>query len=260
MKILFSPVGSRDPISHNHDGSMLHVCRKYKPDYVYLYLSEEMKEYQSKDGRYTKAIDLINDKYKSNIKYKTVDGSNIEDVYRFDVYFDEFQEIFDEIIEKYPNAEILLNTSSGTPGMKSALQIIASLDEKGIYKPIQVESPLKRCDKGNRHMVEYDLEKEQTGNLDNSDEYVDRVKESPKINFISKIKKDILKKQVENYNYYAAFEIAKEIDDLSEELLSAIKEAKEKLSTDKTEFIELFKEKVDMSELEEINKKINILL
>ena len=39
---LFSPVGNTDPIKYFHDGSMLHICRKYKPDIVYLYLSREM--------------------------------------------------------------------------------------------------------------------------------------------------------------------------------------------------------------------------
>ena len=36
-RILFSPVGGTDPIRNCHDGSMLHICRHYKPDIVYLY-------------------------------------------------------------------------------------------------------------------------------------------------------------------------------------------------------------------------------
>ena len=38
--ILFTPVGGTDPISLNnyHDGSILHICRFYKPDKVILYL------------------------------------------------------------------------------------------------------------------------------------------------------------------------------------------------------------------------------
>lgn len=39
---LFSPVGNTDPIKYFDDGSMLHICRKYKPDIMYLYLSREM--------------------------------------------------------------------------------------------------------------------------------------------------------------------------------------------------------------------------
>ena len=42
--ILFTPVGGTDPISLNnyHDGSILHICRFYKPDKVILYMSKEM--------------------------------------------------------------------------------------------------------------------------------------------------------------------------------------------------------------------------
>ena len=42
--ILFSPVGGTDPISLTNccDGSMLHICRHYKPDKVMLYMSKEM--------------------------------------------------------------------------------------------------------------------------------------------------------------------------------------------------------------------------
>lgn len=43
-KYLFSPVGNTDPIKYFHDGSLLHICRHYQPDVVYLYLSKEMIE------------------------------------------------------------------------------------------------------------------------------------------------------------------------------------------------------------------------
>ena len=49
-KILFSPVGGTDPISNYHDGALLHICRFYKPDTVYLYLSGEIVEYHNKDN------------------------------------------------------------------------------------------------------------------------------------------------------------------------------------------------------------------
>ena len=50
--ILFTPVGGTDPISLNnyHDGSILHICRFYKPDKVILYMSKEMLDFQEKTG------------------------------------------------------------------------------------------------------------------------------------------------------------------------------------------------------------------
>ena len=49
-KILFSPIGGSDPIRNFRDGSMLHICRYYKPDKVILYMSREMLENQEKNG------------------------------------------------------------------------------------------------------------------------------------------------------------------------------------------------------------------
>jgi hypothetical protein len=50
--VLFSAIGGTDPISNFRDGSMLHICRVYKPESVYLYLSKEMCEFHDKDDRY----------------------------------------------------------------------------------------------------------------------------------------------------------------------------------------------------------------
>lgn len=60
-KILFSPVGGTDPISENNyrDGSMLHICRHYKPDKVILYLSKEMAEKHHKYNPYGYCIEKL---------------------------------------------------------------------------------------------------------------------------------------------------------------------------------------------------------
>ena len=52
--ILFSPVGGTDPISSSNlrDGSLLHICRWYKPDKVYLYMSKEILALHEKGNRY----------------------------------------------------------------------------------------------------------------------------------------------------------------------------------------------------------------
>ena len=43
-RYLFSPVGNTDPIKYFSDGSMLHICRVYQPDIVYLYMSQEINQ------------------------------------------------------------------------------------------------------------------------------------------------------------------------------------------------------------------------
>ena len=59
--ILFSAVGTTDPISNGYDGSILHICRKYLPEKVVLYLSKEMLELHRKDDRYRFSIKKLAD-------------------------------------------------------------------------------------------------------------------------------------------------------------------------------------------------------
>ena len=61
-RILFSPIGGTDPIKYQRDGSLLHICRVYQPDEIYLYLSKEMLSRSEKDDRYCKTIELLGEK------------------------------------------------------------------------------------------------------------------------------------------------------------------------------------------------------
>ena len=60
--ILFSPVGTHDPIGISKDktkiseGSMLHIIRHYKPEIVYLYVAKEVNK---TDNRYKRAIENL---------------------------------------------------------------------------------------------------------------------------------------------------------------------------------------------------------
>ena len=40
MKILISAVGDTDPIRNYHDGALLHIARKYRPDKIVLVFSD----------------------------------------------------------------------------------------------------------------------------------------------------------------------------------------------------------------------------
>ena len=42
MKILYSAIGTTDPIRGCYDGAMLHIIRHYKPDMAVLFISKEM--------------------------------------------------------------------------------------------------------------------------------------------------------------------------------------------------------------------------
>ena len=276
MKILFSPIGNTDPMSVKknkdtkeiekaNDGSMIHICRKYKPDKVYMYFSAEIKEDEEKDNRHTKSIDLIGKKLGKKIDYEIINGDKVDDVHRFDPYYTEFDKELKEIAEKNPMAEIILNTSSGTPGMKAALQVIAAFDETGRYKAVQVASPE---DSRKKDETKRKIDEEWEKNEDNLEDYKDRSEESSHSNLITKFKKEMIKKHIETYDYHAAFEIAKDIkknlkekNDLPEYILSdkamyAIEGAKERLALNYNKYVELFI-KSDVDE-KEFNLKKNV--
>ena len=40
MKILISAVGDTDPIRNFHDGALVHIARKYRPDKIIIVFSE----------------------------------------------------------------------------------------------------------------------------------------------------------------------------------------------------------------------------
>lgn len=130
MKILFSPIGNTDPISDSnfYDGAMLHICRHYDIDKVYMYMSKKIYEKEEADQRFTIFVEKLSEKKGKEIEYE-VWNSDIEEVYEFDKFIDEFREKIEEIMKEHPDAELYLNASSGTPGMKSAIIILGNFGE-----------------------------------------------------------------------------------------------------------------------------------
>ena len=77
MRILFSPVGGSDPIKRMLDGPMLHCCRVYKPDIVYLYFTQNMLEYENKDQRYTWALEKLGEKLNHKFEIIKIEREHI---------------------------------------------------------------------------------------------------------------------------------------------------------------------------------------
>ena len=93
MKVLFSPVGTTDPIRKHRDGSMLHICRYYQPDKVYLYLSKEMQEYEKKDHRFTYCLHQLEKQQCRHIEINLIERENLENVQDFNTFYLEFRPI-----------------------------------------------------------------------------------------------------------------------------------------------------------------------
>ena len=121
MKIVISTVGDTDPIRAFHDGSLLHIVRKYRPDKVIILHSERTVE---RNDRITQAIQSISEDYHPEIFPHPSVFPNSE-VFLFDVMYDQIW----KILQVYLNTgdEFILNLSSGTPQMKAALFIQIAL-------------------------------------------------------------------------------------------------------------------------------------
>ena len=198
-----------DPISQNtlYEGSLLNICRFYEPDKIYLYMSKEVMELHKKDDRYVKCLNRVYKYLKKDFEYEIIDRSGLEEVQVFDFFYKEYRDILYKIHEKNPHAEILLNVSSGTPAMKSALFVLCALFNFSMT-PIQVSSPQKRS---NTRPEENTLE-DFLGIIDEimtvPEVYGDRTEIALKENLNFELSKDIIKNHMRKYNYSAAFEVA----------------------------------------------------
>ena len=207
-KILFSPIGGTDPITKEHDGSMLHIVRHYNPDKIYLFLSKEMSECEMQDHRYTKALELLGEHQGRIYDYEVIDRPDLVDVQDYNVFYDIFGKILKEIQDQMVKDDILLvNIASGTPAMKSALGVLAALAEYS-FIPIQVSTPIKAI---NKNIKTYDLIEQWKNNKDNDDNTDNRCVAKKVTNLLELLKKDMIKKHIQVYDYVAALQIANDM-------------------------------------------------
>lgn len=212
-KYLFSPIGNTDPIKYLYDGSMLHICRYYEPDVVYLYLSKEMAENHKKDNRYVETLNLLGDFLNHKFEVHIIENPDMVEVQQYDVFYDEFRKIISEIEEqKEKEDQLLVNMASGTPGMKSALLIMATLAEYR-FLPIQVSTPQKKSNLEHEERDEYDVKANWELNEDNEESAENRCQEVKCLNLMRLLKIDMIKKHLLSYDYHAALAVGKEIKD-----------------------------------------------
>ncbi|MBQ9542713.1 hypothetical protein [Ruminococcus sp.] len=222
MKILFSPVGMTDPIRYFKDGALLNICRNHRPDKVYLYMSKEVLKFHDKDDRYRYCLERLGELLGHKFEIELIKRPELEDVQLFDAFLTDFRNELANIHAQYTDAEILLNVSSGTPAMKSSLQIL-SLTMNFHCLPVQVSTPQKSSNP--RIDEEKDLTPEEHWELNESnDAEDDRCIASPAENLLEEFEKQSVKKLINSYDYAAAYAIAKDSEMFSDkfkELLSA---------------------------------------
>ncbi len=207
-RILFSPVGGTDPISSTnmHDGSLLHICRYYRPDVVYLYLSGEILENEKKDDRYMYCLRKLDALQNREPEYVRIERPKLTSVQEFDFFYREFRTIMQSIeASMEPGDELLLNVSSGTPAMKSGLLVLKTIGEFPC-KAIQVLTPDLKMN--NHDHRSYDVETLWEMNCELEAEGVNRCCEvsCPTLSVIKQ--EGAIKELVHRYDYSGALTIA----------------------------------------------------
>lgn len=210
--VLFSPVGTHDPVGvpdedgKASEGSMLHIIRHYKPEIVYLYITKEL---DYKDNRYKKAIKKFHPSCEVIEKFSELDE---DDANNYDAFINDFKKYIKEIYDKYNKKgyEILLNIASGTPQMKSNL-ILEVITNNIKLIPVQVDTPTKK--KNFKDKFEFSA-------LDNIDAVKEEKRNRCKEPGILSFKRAKIQSQIEslikNYEYSAAYNLYKDIDDISD--------------------------------------------
>lgn len=233
-KILFSPVGSNDPLGQNNhsDGSLVQVIKKTRPDEVYLYFSKDFAEVEADSH----LIEL----YLGDVALAEHLNFSITKLYQtenltagphiFDTYYREFTNklttIIDHAEQKYDSntpLEIILNVSSGTPAMKSALFIITSTMNVGQFNNCKFSSYQVSSPASNWKPAKKEYTKElYLNNPDSADHVGSRAQQVADFNFEKFLTRRKAIEFVKNYNYDAAQSLLKEdsVDKITWALLS----------------------------------------
>ena len=202
-RILFSPLGDTDPIRDCHDGACLHILRHYQPERVVLFYTKDMENKERRDHRYTRAI------------HKLSPNCAIEEIFSGIVaayLYEEFSKILPEAVQsvrdRYPEHEILINLSSGTPQMKTVLAMLAADTER--CRGIQVPSHSGKSNRKNKPAsddVDVDILLEV--NVDDEEGAKNRCEEPPLSVFRYHAEKNRIISLIHAYEYNAALTLAR---------------------------------------------------
>ena len=203
MKILFSCVGSSDPVRGLHDGSMLHITRHYRPDKVVLYISPEMQKLDQEDNRFSLVFQNLEQQYPDySPQVERILGEAV-DVSEFDSFYQPFEAVVKQLAEQEPEAEILLNLSSGTTQMKMTMALLA-MDLRFRTKGIQVKNFEKRSGTSERSTgKDYDPELEIELNEDNEPDALNRCNEPELFIIRRESERQQIRVLLDHYNYEA---------------------------------------------------------
>lgn len=206
MRVLISAVGDTDPFRNFHDGALIHIARKYCPEKVILIFSEHTAK---KQGNIEKALFSIAPDYEPDL---IIHDSIISDneVHIFDVMFQRFSDILQEYYTT--EDEFILNLSSATPQIKSALFVINRLSGINV-KAVQVSSPEHASNENIGHDNDENIDELIEVNEDNKVNFIDRTIEDNAEKFNQALLKKTARDFIEKFDYKAALDILDQLSD-----------------------------------------------
>ena len=209
MRVLISAVGDTDPFRNFHDGALIHIARKYRPEKVILIFSEHTAK---KQGNIEKALFSIAPNYEPEL---IIHDSIISDneVHIFDVMFQRFSDILQEYYTK--EDEFILNLSSATPQIKSALFVINRLNGINV-KAVQVSSPEHASNENIGHDNDENIDELIEVNEDNKVNFIDRTIEDNAEKFNQALLKKTARDFIEKFDYKAALDILDQLSDFQD--------------------------------------------
>ena len=207
MRVLISAVGDTDPFRNFHDGALIHIARKYRPEKVILIFSEHTAK--KKQGNIEKALFSIAPNYEPElIIHDPIISDN--EVHIFDVMFQRFSDILQEYYTK--EDEFILNLSSATPQIKSALFVINRLNGINI-KAVKVWSPEHASNENIGHDNDENIDELIKVNEDNKVNFIDRTIEDNAEKFSQALLKKTARDFIEKFDYKAALDILDQLSD-----------------------------------------------
>lgn len=226
--ILYSAVGMTDPISNFRDGSLLHICRIYKPDKVYILMSREVIKHHNEDNRYIYCLEKLSEKINHPFEIVTILKDDLVEVQNYDVVYPIIKENIQSILDNMDETDsLIVNIGSGTPAMKYSLQMLSALADYN-FTPINVNTPEKSSNPHMENQNKYDPAEMWELNEDN-DDFVDRSFKTTSPLMLKDFYDNSLEKLIKNYNYAGALTLVRSLNFYSDKLENLLVAANSRL-------------------------------
>ena len=87
------------PQTNFRDGSLVHICRIYRPEKVYLYMSADILANHKADNRYLYCLEDLAKRQERQELHCIIERPKLQRVQEFDYFYQDFRRIISDISE-----------------------------------------------------------------------------------------------------------------------------------------------------------------